>query len=115
MKPKTIILTLLVLMVLAMIPCTAQTITMSNPMGISERDMLVYFPNGSLVGLYNSTSVITLDGASDYIFAQRPMQTNPLEDPGDWLTNVAIPFVQSNVIFLVVMVFLIGLFWLGRR
>ena len=114
MKPKTIILTLLVLMALAIIPCTAQTITMSNPMGISQRDMLVYWPNGSLQGLYNSTSVIVLDNTSDYIFAQRPLQSNPLEDPADWFDNQAVPFVTSNIIYLMAMVFLAAI-WLGRK
>jgi hypothetical protein len=106
MKQKTIILTLLVLMALAIIPVQAQTITMANPNGLAERDMIVYWPNGTMQGYYNSTSVITLDETSDYIFTMKPVQTNPLEDPIDWLTNTALPFVTSNVIGIFVIVLL---------
>jgi len=93
-------------------PASAQTITLANPMGLAERDMLVYWPNGTLQGYYNSTSVIELDNTSDYIFALKPVQTNPLEDPGDWLTNTAFPFVESNTIAILVIMFCIGaLLW----
>jgi len=117
MKPKIIILTLLVLMALAMIPVQAgyeMTLTMSNPSGISERDILVYFPNGSLQGFYNSTSVITLDTNESYIMAMRPMKTNPIEDPGTWLSNDFIPLVTSNAAAIILMVFL-AMLWLGRK
>jgi len=117
MKPKIIILTLLVLMALAMIPVQAgyeMTLTMSNPSGIAERDVLVYFANGSLQGFYNSTSVITLDTNESYIMAMRPMQTNFLEDPGDWLDTQAIPFLQTYYLYIAMMIFLAAI-WLGRK
>jgi hypothetical protein len=117
MKKQIIILTLLVLMALAMMPVYAgysMTLTMSNPSGITERDIIVYFPNGTMQGYYNSTSVITLDTNESYIMAMKPLQSNPMEDPGDWLTNNAIPFVTSNVTYIVIMVFL-AMLWLGRK
>jgi len=102
----------LALVLITMPPAQAQTITLANPMGLAERDMIVYWPNGSMQGYYNSTSVIELDNTSDYIFALKPVQTNPLEDPGDWLTNTAFPFVESNVIAILVIMFSVGaLFW----
>lgn len=107
-----LILFAMLLLVVTTIPAQAQTITLANPMGLAERDMIVYWPNGSMQGYYNSTSVIELDNTSDYIFALKPVQTNPLEDPGDWLTNTAFPFVQSNTIAIIVIMFCIGaLFW----
>ena len=118
MKPKIIILTLLVLMALAMIPVQADdiTVTMANPGGISQRDIVVYFPNGSMQGFYNSTSVITLNTTDSlgYTFSLKPMQTNPLEDPGTWLTNDFIPLVTSNAAALILMIFL-AMLWLGRK
>jgi hypothetical protein len=92
----------------------SMTLTMSNPSGITERDIIVYFPNGTMQGYYNSTSVITLDTNESYIMAMKPLQSNPMEDPGDWLTNNAIPFVTSNVTYIVIMVFL-AMLWLGRK
>jgi hypothetical protein len=92
----------------------SMTLTMSNPSGITERDIIVYFPNGTMQGYYNSTSVITLDTNESYIMAMKPVQTNPFDDPGDWLTNTFIPLVQSNAGFIILMVFL-AMLWLGRK
>jgi len=114
MKPKTIILTLLVLMALAMIPAQAQTITMSAPGGIVERDVIVYWPNGSLQGFYNSTSVITLDSGSDYIFALKPVGSDPLSSPTEWFTLGFIPWIKTNALVLIVIGFLIMLWRKGR-
>jgi hypothetical protein len=110
MKLNFALITLLVLIALAIFPVHAQTITMSNPGGIAERDIIVYYPNGTMQGFYNSTSVITLDSSTDYIFTMKPLSSNPLEDPGTWLTNTAFPFIASNVIALIVLVFLIVMF-----
>lgn len=90
---------------------SAQTITFSAPGALTERDIAVYFPNQSMVGLYNSTSTITLDGNYSYIFVITPVASNPLEDPTSWLQNTAFPFVQSNVIGLIIIVFLIVMWW----
>jgi hypothetical protein len=106
---RMIIISLLVLMALAMMPVQAQYITMANPAGIAERDILVYNSTGSLQGVYNSTSTIELNGSQDYIFSMKPLSTNPMEDPGDWLNSVAFPFITSNLIAIIVCCFLIGL------
>ena len=106
---KLLVLSLLVLMALAIIPAQAQTITMANPGGIASRDIIVYWPNGSMIGLYNSTSVIELENTSDYIFAMRPLRTNLLEDPGDWMTNTAFPFISTNAVPIILALFGIGL------
>ena len=92
----------------------AQTITLANPSGIAERDIIVYYSNGTMQGFYNSTSVITLDSSQDYIFTLKPMRTTPLEEPGSWLTDEAFPFVGSNAIPIIVIVFLATI-WFGRR
>lgn len=90
-------------------PANAQTITMSNPGGIAERDIMVYFPNGTLQGFYNSTSVITLDASTDYIFAMKPISSNFLEDPADWATNTAMPWLETNWLWLAAAAVLIAL------
>ena len=108
-----VIISLLILFAVLIPQVQAQTITMANPMGLSERDMIVYWPNGTMQGFYNSTSVISLDNTSDYIFAIKPVQTNPFEDPVDWLQNTAFPFVQSQIIGIVLIVILAAL-WKAR-
>lgn len=116
MRQKLMIIALIALLALCMMPVQAGelTITMSNPSGIAERDMVVYYVNGTMQGFYNSTSVITIDTNESYFFAMRPMQTNPLEDPGTWLTNDFIPLVTSNAAALILMIFL-AMLWLGRK
>lgn len=106
-----------VLLVLAFLlpAASAQTITMANPGGIAARDIMVYWPNGTMQGLYNSTSVIDLDNTSDYIFTMRPLSSNPLEDPSDWLTNTAFPMVQSNAAGLILSLALLGIFFARWR
>lgn len=116
MKPKSLLLiALLALILLATLPASAQTITMSNPSGIAERDIIVYFPNGSMQGFYNSTSVITLDPNTSYIFSMKPMHTNPLEDPTDWMANDFFPFLQTNATALFVGFGIIGYFLLRGK
>ena len=94
-------------------PAFAQTITMANPSGIAERDVIVYYANGTMQGFYNSTSVISLDGSLDYIFTMKPMRTTPLEDPGAWLVDEAFPFIESNAMAIIVIMFL-GVVWWRR-
>jgi hypothetical protein len=106
----TVIGIYLVMTVLIM-PVSAMTITMSQPGSLSERDVIVYFPNQTMQGFYNSSSVIDLDANTSYIFVLKPLSSNPLEDPSDWLVNSAFPFLQTNVIALVVSFALIGLFF----
>jgi hypothetical protein len=113
MKHRVIIIALLALLALSAMPVQAQTITLANPMGLAERDMIVYWPNGSMQGFYNSTSVIDLDNTSDYIFTMKPVQTNPFEDPIDWLSNTAIPFVQSQAIG-IVLIIILAAYWKSR-
>ena len=111
---KLCLLALIALMVLMVMPAQAQTITMANPSGIAERDIIVYYANGTMQGFYNSTSVITTDGTQDYIFTMKPQRTNALEDPRDWLMNEAFPFVQSNFIAIIVLVVALSIL-VGRR
>jgi hypothetical protein len=111
MKTKIIILMLIVL--ITMMPVQAQTITLANPQGVTERDIIVYWPNGTMQGYYNSTSVISLDNTSDYIFTMKPMAANPLEDPAAWLTGNAFPFVQTNVLGIVIIIILAAMWKRG--
>jgi hypothetical protein len=102
MKQKLCLLMLAALVVMLAYPVCAMTITMANPQGITERDILVYNSTGQLQGFYNSTSVIPLNGSEDYIFSMKPMQVNVFEDPLAWLTADAFPFVQTYATALLV-------------
>lgn len=114
MKKQLLILTLLAMVLLAMVPVQAMTITMANPGSIAERDIIVYYPNGTMQGYYNSTSVITLDTSSDYIFTLKPLGANPVDDPGNFLTTM-FSFLLSNAIPIVFVILILGLYYNGRR
>lgn len=113
-KNQILIIALCALMAIIISPVSAQTITFANPNGIAERDYLIYYGNGTLAAFVNSTSVVTLDGSLDYIFTLKPVQTNLLEDPADWLSNTGFPFIQTNVIPIMILFFLVAMIF-GRR
>ena len=107
----TIILGLLAAFVLLSAPASAQTINMSNPGGMSERDIAVYYPNGTMQGFWNSTSVISLDANESYIFAMKPIQTNPFDDPTDWLVNGVFPTITSNAFAILLLAYIVLTRW----
>lgn len=106
---KQILIILLVLCALAVGTVSAQTITFANPNGLAQRDFMIYNTTGQMVAFVNSTSVVTVDGAEDIIIMMKPVQTNLLEDPLDWVSNNMIPFVQSNATVLVFVAIVVGL------
>ena len=116
MKPKLLLIALMALILLCAIPAQAGnlTITMSNPGGIALRDIVVYFPNGTMYGYYNSSSVIDLDTNSSYLFALKPMKTNVFEDPLEAL-NDGFDYVETNWIPLAIVITLIAILITGRR
>ena len=106
------ILLMLIATILLVHPINAQTITITNSADLSERDINVYYANYTtgqmdMLGRYNTTSVIDIDGNTSYTLDLVPININPLTDPGDWMTNVAFPFISSNVIALIVLIYLI--------
>jgi hypothetical protein len=102
---KILIIMMLALLLLASVPATANTIQMSNPDGTGQRDIIVYYANGStLFGVYNTTSLITLDTSNNsYIFTLKPQGNSLIDDPGDWLTDTAFPYVQANFLYLIIL------------
>ena len=113
MKKHIMIIALIALVLLVILPAQAQTITMANPDNVGQRDIMVYWSNGSLYGLYNTTSIITLDANESYIFTLKPQLSNPLDNPATFLSTI-FTFVETNIIPLSILIFLAAL-WLGRK
>jgi len=119
-KNLIIIAFITMLFVLFAIPVQAQNITIANPGGTMERDIIVYWANGTDItcgtvfyGTYNTTSTISLDGSTDYILVLKPQTSVPWEDPKDFLDAVIV-FLGRNLLPIVVLIFLAGLL-LSRR
>lgn len=112
-KTQTFLLIVFAILAFTCILCfphaQAQTITMSNPGGIAQRDIIVYEADGTMAGFYNSTSVITLNSSRDYIFTMKPISSNLLDDPKDWVENTAFPWLRTNALVLIVCATIIGL------
>ena len=116
-KKEILIIALLALILMAVMPVQALTITMSNPDSTMERDVVVYQANVTdvwMYGLYNTTSIIEIDEDYSYIFVLKPQYSNPLDEPLDFLDS-AFSYVSTNIIPILIIVFLIGVLLSRRR
>jgi hypothetical protein len=116
MKKQVLLLTITTLLLIAvmMIPVSAQTIQIASPNSISQQDVMVYWFNGTFYGRYNTTSLITLPNESGFIFTLKPQYATPLDDPVTWLQST-FSYVGTYATPLVIIIFLIGVFYLGRK
>lgn len=104
----TIVVALLALLAFITMPVQAMTITMSNPDATIERDIIAYWPNGTIYGSYNTTSIIDLDDGSDYIFVLKPQYSNPLDEPSTFLNSI-VGWITTNVLALLILAAIGGL------
>ena len=107
---------MVLLILITAMPVQANTIQMSNPDGTGQRDLIVYYVNSTLYGSYNTTSLITLDTTNNsYIFTLKPQGNNLIDDPGDWLTNTAFPYVRTHIIAIIIMAAMLAIIFTRRR
>lgn len=104
-----LVMVTLVCVLISIPPAQAQTLTFANSADISERDLNIYYPNYStgqmdLFGRFNTTSVVEIDGNTSYTIDFVPIQSNPMDDPGGWLTNYAFPMIQSNAFAIILLI-----------
>ena len=107
---------ILLLILLCFVPCvcSAQTVSFASPDTTSQKDVYLYAANGTLLGLYNTSSTgIAIPNGTDIIFTFKPQYTNPLDDPGTWLDS-GYSYVETNIVPLIVIIFLIGLLLRSR-
>ena len=116
-KKQILIIALIALLLMAVMPVQAQTIIMSNPDATMERDVILYTFNETgteFYGLYNTTSIIDTDGDDNYLFVLKPQYSNPLDEPITWLEST-FSYVSTNIVPIIIIVFLIGLLLSRRR
>jgi len=93
---------------------SAQTISFAT-IDATVQDVYMYRSNGTLIGVHNTTSNgIELPTGTDIIFTFKPHTANPLDDPSTFLQS-AFNYVRTNVTALIIIMFLISLFLMGRR
>ena len=94
---------------------SAQTVSFAV-IDATTQDVYLYAANGSLLASgYNTSSTgIVLPTGTDVIFTIKPHTANPLDDPGDFLQS-GFDYIQTNVIPIIVIIFLIGLLVVRRH
>jgi len=92
-------------MIIALIALTssvsAQYMSIADPDSTAHKDVYIYNSTGSLLGVYNTTSSGISLPSGDFNLVLKPQYSNPLDDPGTFLTNV-IGYLQTNVLVLVI-------------
>jgi hypothetical protein len=110
-KKQILIIALLALILLVSTPAQAQMIVMSNPDATTEQDLIVYYPNGTMYGFYNTTSVIDLGvSTSDFIFTLKPQYSTPLDDPKGF-TDGLWSWFRTNLLYVVLIGVIVAIFF----
>jgi hypothetical protein len=112
---------ILLLLLLLCVPAVSATqyISFANPDAFTQNDIHMYGYNNTtssygLLGQYNTTSAgIAIPNGTDLMFVLKPQSSNPLDDPAGWLSST-FSYVSTNIVPIVVIIFLIGLL-LGRK
>ena len=91
-----------------------QYISFAQPDTLTQKDIYLYGFNSTstdyeLLGLYNTTSTaIEIPNGTDIMFVIKPQYSTPLDEPGTWL-SATFAYVSSNLVALIIIMFLIGL------
>jgi hypothetical protein len=81
----------------------AQTVSFAEPNTVTHQDVYLYAANGTLLGLYNTTSTgIVVPNGTDFIFTLKPQYDSPLDNPGDFLSG-AVSWFETNALSLLIL------------
>lgn len=100
---KKVILVFLILLVCFSCTVSAQTVSFAEPNTVSHKDVYLYSSNGSLLGLYNTTSTgINITDQGDVFFTFKPQYSSPLDDPSSFLDGI-ISWFETNALALLIL------------
>lgn len=97
----------------------AQTVSFADPDSTAHKEVQVYGMNVTtdkweILGSYNTTSTgIVLPNGTDIQFVIKPQYSNPLDDPGTFLTG-AVGWLQTNVLSLLILAVMGGFLFVKR-
>lgn len=80
-----------------------QYISFAKPDSLTQNDIYIYYANGTLQGLYNTTSTgvaIPNDTEGDFLLVVKPQYSTPLDDPASFADSLYSWFA-SNLILLI--------------
>jgi len=113
---KLLHIALLLLITLVVMPACASNATnwSVSDLGYTGPQTIQVYSQGILLGTYNTTSNAIPVPEHDFLVVIKPEVKNQFADMNLFLSTV-IGVATSNAVPLVFIVFLIGLFWFGRK
>lgn len=93
-----------------------QRVSFAEPDALTHKDIYLYYANGTLQGLYNTTSTgIEIPDAAegDIMFVIKPQYSTPLDDPAEWLTSF-LAYINTNSVVLLAAAIVIGVLFTRR-
>lgn len=108
---KKTVLVFLLLFLCAPLVTAIQYVSFAQPDTTVQKDVYLYYANGTLQGMYNTTSAgiaIPNDTDGDFMFVIKPQYSNPLDEPGTFLTG-AVGWLETNVLSLLILGGMAGL------
>lgn len=95
-----------VMVLLIFPPAHAQNMTISR-LGFGSDETIQIYGNGTtLYGTWNTTTNGIVLPDEDFTMVIKPVNVDTFADPAGWLTSVAFPFVQTNIIGIVLIIIL---------
>jgi len=96
----------------------AQSISFAEPDTVTHKDFYLYSANGTLLGLYNTTSAaMPIPNATiwgeDMMIVIKPQYSTPLDDPTGWLSSF-LDYINTNSIVLLAAAIIIGIMFTRR-
>lgn len=106
MKHKLAFIFLAIAVLLAVMPVQAQNMTISR-LGFGSDETIQIYGNGTtLYGTWNTTTNGIELPEEDFTLVIKPVNVDTFADPAGWLVAVAFPFVQTNIIGILLIIIL---------
>lgn len=116
MKTKlTLCIIMAVALVVAICPVQAQNMTISR-LGFGNDETIQIYANGTtLYGTWNTTTNGISLPTEDFTLVVKPVSRDLWADPAGWLSDEAFPFVEDNMIGIVLLVILAAIWARGFK
>lgn len=115
MKHKLAFIFLAIAVLIAVMPVQAQNMTISR-LGFGSDETIQIYGNGTtLYGTWNTTTNGIQLPEEDFTMVIKPANVDTFADPAGWLSTEAFPFVQTNIIGIVLIVILAAMWARGFK
>ena len=88
-----------------------QYFSIAQPDTLTQKDVFLYYANGTLQGMYNTTSsgiAVPNDTDGDFMLVIKPQYGTPLDEPATFLASL-MSWGETNALALIILAIVIGL------